>query len=229
MGKKPIFNDPIGHGAMAANAQIIGAAGNHGGAKGHPHPGAQGHGHQADKVEQHRKLFVGPLGAVERLHGHQPTELALGRTDAGQKVGSRLGIGIKKHQQFARAGLAGLVQGPVLAGPTGGQGGAGQERGASGLGDRGGVITGMVIDHEHLQGLEGLPLQGSQETGQGAGLIAGRDQHRQLQLWGQIRRQGNLGQPGQPQTEKPADQPAHQQGDGQQVHGQGMVIRLARG
>jgi hypothetical protein len=51
----------------------------------------------------------------------------------------------------------------------------------------------MVIDHEHLQRVEALPLQGSQETGQGAGFVAGRDQHRQPQLRSQVRRQGRLG------------------------------------
>jgi hypothetical protein len=38
---------------------------------------AQGHGHQAHEIEQHRELFIGPFDAVERLHGHQPNELAL--------------------------------------------------------------------------------------------------------------------------------------------------------
>ena len=86
---------------------------------------AQGHGHQDNEIEQHGELFIGPFSAVERLHGHQPTKLALGPTDPGQNVGPRLGIGIEKHQEIARAGLAGLVNGPVLASPAGRGGGHG--------------------------------------------------------------------------------------------------------
>ena len=50
--------------------------------------------------------------------------------------------------------------------------------GPSGLGDRGGAIPGVVIDHGQLQGLQALPLQASQEMDQAASSMAGRDPSR---------------------------------------------------
>ena len=65
--------------------------------------------------------------------------------------------------------------------------------GPSGLGDRGGAIPGVVIDHGQLQGLQALPLQASQEMDQAAGSMAGRDPSRQPQRGCQLQSLETLG------------------------------------
>ena len=44
-------------------------------------------------------------------------------------------------------------------------------------GDGGGAVAGGIVDHDHLDGLEALAAQRREQVGEGAFLVAGRDQH----------------------------------------------------
>ena len=204
---------------MAAAESVVGAAGDQRRPKGHPAAGAQGHRHQPHQVEQHGKLLIGPFGAVVGLHGNQPAQLLMAGQQGGQKIRGGFGIGIEKHQQLGPAGGHAVVQRPGLAAPALGQGWRlDQVHGELGTGlggDRGGAVAGVVVDHDHLQGPKALSLQGAQQVGQGALLIAGRNQHRHRG----VAPHHSRSQGGHPQAERPAQPPAQQQRKVQQAQG----------
>ena len=98
----------------------------------------------------------------------------------GQKGWCGFRVGVHKHQQLPLALLHPLVQCPVFAAPARRQGRRSRHLHASGAGDRRGVITRTVVDHDHLERLQALELEGLEQPGQGEGFIAGGNQHRNL-------------------------------------------------
>ena len=186
MAKEPVLHHLVRHGPMAAAAVIVVATGGHGRPEGHAAAGAERHCQQPHQVEQQRKLFIGLLGAVERLHRHQAAKPLLQCHQASEQIRLRFGIGVEKYQHLAQAGLHAVVQGPGLTAPAWRQGWwrdhlQGQPT-CRRPGDGGCAVAGMVIDHDHLQRLLVLPAQACQKVGQGSGLITGWDQHRNARL-----------------------------------------------
>ena len=167
---------------MTAAAQVVRAAGGHGWAKSNAAARPKWHSHQPHQVEQHRKLLVEALGAMKRLHGHQPPQPLLLGHQAFQQASRRLGIGIEEHEHLPPTALHAVMQSPGFAAPAGREGrGLNQPQRqpvCRGLGDGCGAITGVIVDHDDVQRLQGLRSQTLQQVMQGAFFIAGGDQHR---------------------------------------------------
>ena len=219
---EPVFDHLAGHRCVAADPVVVDPAGGHGRTERHATSRPHRHRHQPHQVEQHRELFVGLFGAVERLHRHQPAQRLARGHQPFQKGGLRLGVGVEEHQDVACAGADAMVQGPGFAAPTFGQRRRLHHPHTGALGNGCRAITGVIVDHDHLKALEALGAQGGQQVGKRALLVAGGDQHGNLQ----VPLQPALGEPREPQAEGPAQQPTHHKRDRHQVQRSAPAVSL---